>query len=178
MRWPARLPYMPLEFISILHLLTCISTRTGRCCFTLFYSCFTPALSITELSFCFIYTRALLLLYFYFVTAVTCLLKCMQVYTRALLLLDSIFVCALQSKTRKRHLALVLKGLHALKHLMVELKHIITPCAFTPASPLLIHVTAVILLYLPTCSYNPAMACCSRGQLVKHCYTNRLMSVH
>jgi hypothetical protein len=44
MPWPARLPYMPLEVMSILHLLTCISTRTGRCCFTLFYSFFTPAL--------------------------------------------------------------------------------------------------------------------------------------
>jgi hypothetical protein len=44
MPWPARLPYMPLEVMSILHLLTCISTRTGRCCFNLLYSCFTRAL--------------------------------------------------------------------------------------------------------------------------------------
>jgi hypothetical protein len=36
----------------------------------LLLSCFTPGLSIIELSFCFIYTRALLLLYSYFVTAV------------------------------------------------------------------------------------------------------------
>ncbi len=69
-RWPARLPYVPLELTSILHLLTCISTRTARCCFTLFHSCFTPALSIIELSFCFIYTPALVLLYSSFVTAV------------------------------------------------------------------------------------------------------------
>jgi hypothetical protein len=183
MSWPARLPYMPLEVMSMLHLLTCISTRTGRCCFTLFYSCFTPALLcftpaslllysvllllhscftlfysfftpavlcftpallllysvllllhsyftpalyITEMSLCFIYTRALLLLYSYFVTAaIRFLLKCMHVYTRALLLLDSIVVRALQSKACKRHLALVSKGLHALKHFIVELKHII-----------------------------------------------------
>jgi hypothetical protein len=44
MRWSARLPYMPLEVISILHLLTCITTRPGRCCFPLFYSYFTRAL--------------------------------------------------------------------------------------------------------------------------------------
>jgi hypothetical protein len=44
MPWPVGLPFMPLEVISVLHLLTCISTRTGRCCFTLLYSCFTPAL--------------------------------------------------------------------------------------------------------------------------------------
>ena len=44
MPWPVRLPYMPLEVTRILHLLTCIRTRTGRCCFTLFYSCVTPAL--------------------------------------------------------------------------------------------------------------------------------------
>jgi hypothetical protein len=44
MRWPAGLPSMPLEVMSILHLLTWISTRTGRCCFTLVYSNFTRAL--------------------------------------------------------------------------------------------------------------------------------------
>jgi hypothetical protein len=43
MPWPARLPYMPLEVMSILHLLTCISTHTGPRCFTLFHSCFTTA---------------------------------------------------------------------------------------------------------------------------------------
>ncbi len=51
----------------------------------------------------------------------------MHVYTRSLLALDSIFVGALQTKARKRHLALALKGLHALKHFTVELKHITTP---------------------------------------------------
>jgi hypothetical protein len=51
----------------------------------LLHSCFTPALSIIELSFCFIYTRASLL-------SKSVLLKYMHVYTRALLLLDSIFV--------------------------------------------------------------------------------------
>ena len=44
MRWPARLPYMRLEVMRILHLLTCIRTRTGRRCLTLFYSCVNPAL--------------------------------------------------------------------------------------------------------------------------------------
>jgi hypothetical protein len=51
----------------------------------------------------------------------------MHVYTRALLLLDSIFVPALQTKARNRHLALVFKGLHALEHVIAELKHIMTP---------------------------------------------------
>jgi hypothetical protein len=97
MPWPARLPYMPLEVMSILHLLTCISTRTGRCCFTpallLLYSCFTPA---------FIYNRAVVLLYLSSCCTPTLLLFCtcchpvllkyMHIYTRALLLLDSIFV--------------------------------------------------------------------------------------
>jgi hypothetical protein len=53
------------------------------------------------------------------------LLKCMYIYT--LHPLDSIFVWALQTKTRKRHLALVLKGFDGLNYFIVELKHIITP---------------------------------------------------
>ncbi len=82
---------------------------------------------------CFVYNRAVILLYLYCCFTRTLLLFCnccnpvslkyMHVYTRALLLLDSIFVWALQSKTRKRHLALVFKGLHALHHFIAELKH-------------------------------------------------------
>ena len=83
-----------------------------------------------------------------------------------------------QTETRKRHLALVFKGLHALQHFIVELKHIRTPTTllarpgvvsvtimltleylhiyalylcFTPASPLWMYVTAVILLHLHIC---------------------------
>jgi len=55
MRWPAGLPSMPLEVMSILHLLTCITTRTGRCCFTLFYSCFTRALLLYIIELLYLY---------------------------------------------------------------------------------------------------------------------------
>jgi hypothetical protein len=101
MPWPAGLPYMPLEVISVLHLLTCISTRTGRCCFTLFYSCFTPALYIIELSFCFTEMYVYLYVRFTPTSLLFCnccspvLLKYMYFYTPALLLLYSYFVWAL-----------------------------------------------------------------------------------
>jgi hypothetical protein len=94
----------------------------------LLHSCFTPASSVIELSFCFIqyscFTRALLLFCY---CCHPVLLTYMHVHTRALLLLDSIFERALQTKGRKRHLALVFTGLHGLKHFIVDLKHIITP---------------------------------------------------
>jgi hypothetical protein len=69
----------------------------------------------------------------------------MHIYIRALLLLHSIFVSALSSKTRKRHLALVFKGLHALKHVIVELKHITTPTKLL-AGPGVVSVTIKCLL--------------------------------
>jgi hypothetical protein len=76
----------------------------------------------------------------------------MHVYTRALLLLDSILVRALQSKARKRHLALVLKVLRALEHVIAELKHIITPTKLL-ARP----GTDVTLLHLHILIYSPAL---------------------
>ncbi len=100
--------------------------------------------------------------------------------------------------TRKRHLALVFKGLLGLKHSIVELRHIITSSkllaslvvlsvsiyirmlyscmhtlkylyvymlhlCFTPAPPLLIYVTAVILLLL---TYIHLYSCFPRTFLV------------
>jgi hypothetical protein len=168
-------------------------THWSMLLYSVLLSCITPAYT-----HCFISDRAVFLLYLYssFTPALllfcNCcnpvLLKCMHVYTRALLLLDYIFVRVLQSKGRKRHLALVFKGLHALKHSTVELKHITTPTkllagpgvvsvtiqflllyiyiyiyiymlylCFTPASPLLIHVTAAILLYLHIFIYTPIL---------------------
>jgi len=143
---------------------------------------------------CFIYNRAVFLLYLYscFTPALLLfctwcnpvLLKYMHMYTRALLLLDSIFVWALQSKARKRHLALVLKGLRGLEHVIAELKHITTPTellarpgvvsvtmqclpsniyiymvylCFIPASRLLMYVTAVTLLHLHIFIYTRAL---------------------
>jgi hypothetical protein len=69
MRWPAGLPYMPLEVISILHLSSTdmhVSTRTGRCCFTLFYSYFTPALLMLYVQYCCLSALFTLLLHYYF----------------------------------------------------------------------------------------------------------------
>ncbi len=98
---------------------------------------YSASLLLVLLYSCFIYDRAVFLLYLYSCFSRALLLFCnccnpvllkdMHVYTLALLLLDSIFVWALQSKARNRHLALVFKGLHALEHFIVELRHITTP---------------------------------------------------
>jgi hypothetical protein len=119
----------------------------------LLYSSFTPTSLL--LYSCFIYNRAVFLLYLCSCCTRALLLVCnccspvlrkyLQIYTRALLLLDSVFVWALQSKTRKRHLALVSKGLHGLQHSIVELKHIMTPTKLL-ARPGVVSVTIYCLL--------------------------------
>ncbi len=132
--------------------------------------CFTPASLL--LYSCFISNRAVFLLYLYSCFTPTLLLFCnccnpvslkyMHVYTRALLLLDSIFVWALQSKARKRHLALVFKGLRGLKHFIVELKHVTTPTKLL-ARPGVVSVTMQCLLlniYIYICMLYLVLHCC------------------